>query len=100
MRVRYDDEAFGEAMDAATWYETQREELARAFLAKWKEAELRMLADPEISRTFDGDLRQCRFDVFPYTLVYRIEDETTVQVVAVIHQHREPGYWRDRLDED
>lgn len=73
MIARYDDEAFDEAMQAAEWYETQQEGLARRFLTKWKEAELRMLADPEINRPFNKSFRKCRFEVFPYAQVYRIE---------------------------
>jgi toxin ParE1/3/4 len=33
---------------------------------------------------------------FPYTLVYRL-NENLIVVVAVAHQSREPGYWRHRL---
>ena len=32
---------------------------------------------------------------FPYTIVYRVVDGLVV-VVAVAHQSREPGYWRQR----
>lgn len=33
---------------------------------------------------------------FPYVIVFR-ETATTVEVVAVAHEHRRPGYWRNRL---
>ena len=97
MTVRYNDEAHAEALDAAAWYEARQEGLVRRFLAKWKEAENRMVADPEINRPFVGDLRRCRFEVFPYALVYRIADENALDVVAVMHSSRKPGYWKSRL---
>ncbi|MDF1812485.1 MAG: type II toxin-antitoxin system RelE/ParE family toxin [Verrucomicrobiales bacterium] len=101
MIVRYDDEALEEAMEAAAWYETQQEGLVRRYLTKWKTAELKMLAAPEINRIFDPEnqLRRCRFEVFPYALIYRIKDDE-VQVIAVAHQHQEPGYWRHRLEQE
>lgn len=35
---------------------------------------------------------------FPFTVFYRAE-ATRVYVLAVAHQRREPGYWRERLEE-
>ena len=32
---------------------------------------------------------------FPYTIVYRI-DQNLIVIVAVAHQSKEPGYWRHR----
>jgi hypothetical protein len=33
---------------------------------------------------------------FPYVLIYRIEPKR-VLIVAVAHQHQEPGYWTKRV---
>jgi hypothetical protein len=33
---------------------------------------------------------------FPYDVVYQVEQDE-LQVLAVAHQHRKPGYWRERL---
>jgi hypothetical protein len=33
---------------------------------------------------------------FPYGLLYRIEP-ARIYIVAVMHLHRRPGYWRSRL---
>jgi plasmid stabilization system protein ParE len=32
---------------------------------------------------------------FPYTIVYRVEEEDLIVIVAVAHHSREPGFWRD-----
>lgn len=97
MRIVYDDEAFEEAINAAAYYEARSDGLARRFLTAWQEAESRMIADPERNRVFENGLRRCRFRVFPYTLIYRIAGQA-VEVIAVMHQHREPGYWRDQTE--
>jgi len=33
---------------------------------------------------------------FPFAVVYR-EKQATIQVLAIAHGHRRPGYWKDRL---
>ena len=34
---------------------------------------------------------------FPYSIVYREDEDAGPQVYAVAHQHKEPLYWRGRL---
>ena len=41
---------------------------------------------------FDGTRRKL-FIRFPFALVYRATSDS-VEVVAVVHQRRRPGYWR------
>ncbi len=95
MRVNYDDAAREEGFEVAEWYGAQQKTLQTRFLAKWKDAENRMVASPQIHRCFEGDLRKCRFDVFPYALVFRIRGDE-LQVIAVMHMSRRPGYWKER----
>lgn len=97
MTIDYHEDAVAESLDAAAWYESRQEELATRFLTKWKEAERSMVADPERNRPFQGSYRQCRFEVFPFALVYRILPGETLQVIAVMHQSRAPGYWSKRV---
>ena len=98
MRNCYGDEALQEALKAARWYEEQEEGLAHRFLAKWKEAEERMVCAPELNRIFADDLRACRLEVFPFKMIYRIIDGDTLQVIAVMHMKRRPDYWTSRLE--
>jgi len=95
MRVNYADAAREEGFEAAVWYGEQQGGLQTRFLAKWKDAENRMVASPQIYRCFEGELRKCRFDVFPYALVFRIRGDE-LQVLAVMHMSRRPGYWKER----
>lgn len=95
MHVNYDDAAREEGFEAAAWYGKQQTGLQTRFLEKWKDAENRIVANPQIHRCFEGQLRKCRFDVFPYALVFRIRGDE-LQVIAVMHMSRQPGYWKDR----
>jgi hypothetical protein len=95
MTVTYENAARLEGNDAADWYEKQQPGLGTRFLSQWKLAENRMIASPEIHRCFEGELRKCRFEIFPYALVFRIRGDK-LQVIAVMHMSRNPGYWRER----
>ena len=61
MEVRYADAAREEGFAAAAWYGEQQGDLQTRFLEKWKDAENRFVANPEIHRSFEGGLRKCRF---------------------------------------
>src|SRR6185436_15268320 len=47
---------------------------------------------------FQSGTRRYVFPTFPYSLVYFVENDT-LNVVAVAHDKRKPGYWRNRLHE-
>jgi hypothetical protein len=37
---------------------------------------------------------------FPFTLIYRERPSGVIQIVAVAHTSRKPGYWKHRLAAD
>jgi hypothetical protein len=47
-------------------------------------------------RVFEEDIRRYLVRVFPYAILYSVEDDY-VLIIAVMHLSREPGYWKDRL---
>ena len=65
MRVNYDDATREEGFEAAEWYGAQQKTLQTRFLAKWKDAENRMVASPQIHRCFEGDLPSAVSMSFP-----------------------------------
>jgi hypothetical protein len=91
MPVQYDDAARAEGLEAAAWYGEQQGGHQTRFLKKWKDAENRIAASPEIHRCFEGNLRKCHFEVFPYALIIRIRGDE-LQVIAVMHMSRRPDY--------
>jgi hypothetical protein len=42
-----------------------------------------------------ADSRRCRFNRFPYGLVYQVIDDE-ILILAVMHLHRYPTYWDHR----
>ena len=54
-------------------------------------------ASPDCSRiVLAPDIRRAMFKVFHFDLVYR-EVDGSVQVLAIPHHRRRPGYWVARL---
>ena len=51
--------------------------------------------DPGLGKPTSRGRRLFPMHHFPYSLVYRAEDEG-VRIGAVAHQSRRPGYWRAR----
>lgn len=43
----------------------------------------------------EPDIRRFVLRKFPYSIIYSIEPDC-VMILAVAHQRREPGYWRER----
>ncbi|MEW6186173.1 MAG: type II toxin-antitoxin system RelE/ParE family toxin [Thermodesulfobacteriota bacterium] len=45
---------------------------------------------------FDMDIRRRLIGRFPYAILYSDEGQT-VYILAVMHLHRDPDYWKSRL---
>ena len=51
---------------------------------------------PLIGQEVGAGLRKALTHTFPFTLIYSPE-EKEILIVAVAHQRRKPGYWRERV---
>jgi DNA replication protein DnaC/plasmid stabilization system protein ParE len=69
---------------------------ARAFAQEVTFVVERALAAPERWPIHLHGTRRIVFPRFPFSLIYRLRNEQ-VQVVAVAHQSRRPGYWKERV---
>ena len=45
---------------------------------------------------YEEDIRRCQIRRFPYGIIYAI-DEEVLFILAVMHLHRDPECWKDRL---
>ena len=90
--------AEAELQSAATWYEQKRRGLGIEFVAVVDRAFESILENPEacpVWRT-DRPYRRRFLKRFPYVVFFSIEAEA-IEIVAVAHAKRRPGYWLDRL---
>lgn len=95
MRVEFHPEALSEFQEAAQYYATQQPGLGLRFVEQ-VEGVINSLADhPETYAVFEQDVRRCLTKRFPYAVLYTIEPDH-ILVVAIMHCHRAPRYWRHR----
>lgn len=95
-RVEFHPEAQNEFASAARFYEDQRHGLGRDFTLTIQRTYERLLETPAAGAPFGRRLRRVLVPKFPYGLLYRVEADR-VYIIAVMHLHRRPGYWRSRL---
>jgi plasmid stabilization system protein ParE len=89
-------EAVEEARAARAWYAARSLEAAGRFMAELDLALEQIAESPDRFALYLGGTRGFLLRRFPYLIVFR-ETESTVQVVAVAHGRRKPGYWKSRL---
>jgi plasmid stabilization system protein ParE len=88
--------ALEEAEAAIDWYAQRSRRAAEAFLTELRRAIERLSTDPEQFPEFEFGTRRMALRKFPYLLVFR-ETGDGVEVIAVAHARRRPGYWKSRV---
>lgn len=101
MLVRFEDEAEQEYREAGRWYEARVAGLGIEFLDEVDATLLRIVGYPKSGSRVprvsnDFPVRRLPVKRFPFFVVY-LEDGDAIRVVAIAHDRRRPGYWRDRL---
>jgi plasmid stabilization system protein ParE len=93
---RWHVEAVEDAQSARDWYAARSPLAARGFLLELADAVAAVRESPERWPTGRGNTRRYVFrHKYPFTLVYRLA-EGRVEIVAVAHHKRHPGYWGRR----
>jgi plasmid stabilization system protein ParE len=88
--------AESELRDAAHYYEDRRKGLGTDFLGAVRACIKQIRTHPHIGTLVAEQVRRRTIKRFPYNLIYLHEDKQ-ITILAVMHQMRRPGYWRDRM---
>ena len=97
MTLRWVKPARLEVDEAVEWYEFQSAGLGGKLLAEIDAAIALIERFPKAWHKLSKRTRSHRLNRFPYSLIYTEVSEGDIAVIAFVHQHRRPGYWRDRL---
>ena len=89
-------DAIDEARAARLWYAERSSVAADAFMAELDQAIDKICEGPERWGPYLHGTRRYLLKRFPYLVVYR-ERPRELQVIAVAHAKRRPGYWRHRV---
>ncbi len=95
MNYSFHPHAEKELEEAEKYYDNIREELGNRFRAETEMAISRILDFPNAWQRLSQNTRRRTLKTFLYGIVYRVKlDE--IRILAVMHLHREPGYWASR----
>ena len=93
---RFFEEAAEEIEKERRWYRERSESAESAFLRELDHAIASVSEAPQRWPVHIENTRRYVFPTFPFSLVYFVE-QRTVWIVALEHQSKRPGYWRQRL---
>jgi len=97
MNYSFHPEAEEEFLKAINYYEGQRESLGLDFAAEVYAAITRAAAHPKAWPAVEGEVRRCLTTRFPYGVLYS-QEPNGIFVLAVMHLHRDPDYWKYRIE--
>ena len=95
-RVEFHEAASLEFEAAFVWYLERSERAALRFAREVERAVATISDSPERSPSGPDKTRRFLLQGFPFILFYRVLP-STIQVVAVAHARRRPGYWKERV---
>lgn len=85
-----------ELLDAMAHYEEKVRGLGGRFLERVTQALEHIQSFPDSCPILLGRARRKTLRQFPYNIVYSM-DPSGIFVLAIAHQKRRSGYWKDRL---
>jgi len=94
MNVEFLAPARDEFVAAVDYYEEQASGLGAELVGEVEEKLESLRENPRLGPRHTEDTRRLPLHRFPFNLVYHVDSDTLV-IVAVAHQRREPGYWKD-----
>ncbi|MBA3031341.1 MAG: type II toxin-antitoxin system RelE/ParE family toxin [Desulfobacteraceae bacterium] len=96
MKYGFHPAAEVEFLDAIDYYEGCESGLGYDFAIEVHSTIENILSFPNAWTILDDDIRRCQTRRFPYGIIYSRAGDF-IFVVPVMHLHRDPDYWKDRL---
>jgi plasmid stabilization system protein ParE len=98
MSYSFHPEAEAEFIRAIEYYEEKEVGLGHDFAVEVYSTIERSVAFPEAWPVIEQDIRRSLVRRFPYGILY-LEQEKEIYILAVMHLHRDPEYWKHRTQE-
>jgi plasmid stabilization system protein ParE len=96
MYAEFHPEAERELIEHALYYEQRATDLGARFLDEVEYCISLLLSQPLLGYPLDDELRGFPLKNFPFTPIYHATSDH-LYIVAVSHQRRRPGYWKNRI---
>lgn len=98
--VRFHEAAAAEYEAAVNWYFERSQLAASKFASELSRAIEKIAEAPDRWPAYILNTRRYLLYRFPYAVVYRKLPSSTIQILAVAHTRRRPGYWKKRMAGD
>lgn len=86
-----------ELIDAQDWYEKESPGLGSRFRASVNVLVERMSSNPMQFPVVHKHIRRALLRRFPYALMFVIEADDSLTVIACFHGSRDPAHWHNRM---
>ena len=105
MNVGYAEAALAELESIVNFYAAESPVLANRFRLDLQRAEELLALNPLAGHLVSNGYRRLLFRVFPFGFIYCLngrlnETGESIEIIAIAHQHRRPGYWQNRIHEE
>jgi toxin ParE1/3/4 len=94
--LQYHPESKAESKEAIDFYWNRSRAAALDFRDELKRAISRLRKAPNTCSPYIHGTRRALLDRFPYSIIFR-EWLHGIQIIAIAHGKRRPGYWKKRL---
>ncbi len=97
--IRNREGAHRDIAEAAGWYRRWRPAYEGRFFERLRET-VRRIEDAPLSCAIAMEaegVRKARVKRSPYSIAYRVLTENEIEIIAVAHGARKPGWWTRRL---
>lgn len=98
IEVEFHPEARDEYLDALGGYLLQSTSVGRRFQQQLIWAVEQIKSGPDRWPRYEDAIRWIRLRRFPYLIYYEPLAQNRIQVLAVGHERRRPGYWKHRRE--
>jgi plasmid stabilization system protein ParE len=95
--AQFHHEAAAEYDAAFDWYLARSPDAALKFDTEVDRALVQIIQAPQRWAIGPHSTRRFLLRQFPFTLIYREKTSADIQILAVAHTSRKPGYWKRRL---
>ena len=85
-----------EVLDATDWFIERNPSVAIEFLDAVRARVDQAMEFPGAGAREAGGCRSLQVGKYSFRMIYRVKGQT-LEVLALAHTSREPGYWKDRL---
>ena len=97
MRIRFDQDARKEYLEAIVFYSNRDQKIGVGFADAIEAGIAVIVSRPTRFRELEAGIRRYRVPRFPYSILYHAAQDE-ILILSVKHDRRHPDYWRYRLD--